>query len=306
MGSNPISATKRYAPKPQDRLRGRCCAIRAWYDTYKMPARSSDLFVKTFSLLTPVYAHARAAEFLTDLYASVAAQNLPPGWNLEWVVQEDGARPSLASVVDQIVGKDPRVLYGAHGIQGGPAIARNQAFHSSRGEVVFPVDQDDYLEPGGLSALIAALEEHSNAVYATGRTYEVDEHLVRTERSDFVDPGLVPAGHTLEIWNTQGVSTPWYPTATAYRRWAVELLGGWPANVAAEDTELLACITTAWDGVVVPEHTMTRRRWSGQITNDPVVLAAGPRARRVRHNRATLINAWRTGGLLGGPSNRRD
>jgi hypothetical protein len=172
--------------------------------------------------------------------------------------------------------------------------------------VVFPIDHDDYLEPGGLSPLIAALEEHSNAVYATGRTYEVDEQLVRTERSDFVDPGLVPAGHTLEIWNTRGVSTPWYPTATAYRRWAVELFGGWPANVAAEDTELLACITTAWDGVVVAEHTMTRRRWSGQITKDPVVIDAGADARRVRHNRATLINAWRTGGLLGGPSGRCD
>ena len=271
-----------------------------------MPAQSSDLLVKTLSVLTPVHAHVRAAEFLTDLYASVRAQHLPVGWNLEWVVQEDGAHPSLTDVVDEIVGKDPRVSYRAHRIQGGPAVARNQAFHASRGEVIFPVDHDDYLEPGGLSALIAALEESPETAWATGRTYEIDEHLVRTERSDFVEPGLVPAGHTLNLWNTQGVSTPWYPTATAYRRWAVELFGGWPANVAAEDTELLACITTAWDGIVVTAHTMTRRLWSGQITKDPVVLSAAANARQVRHNRATLINAWRTGGLLGGPSARCD
>lgn len=280
------------------------CAVGARPDTYEMPARSPDLYVRTFSLLTPVHAHSRAAEFLTDLYASVRAQQLPPGWKLEWVVQEDGAQPALAGVVNQIVGKDPRVSYRAHGMKGGPAIARNQAFHASRGEVVFPIDHDDYLEPGGLSALITALEEHADAAWATGRTYELDEKLARSERSDLVGPGLVPAGHTLEIWNTQGISTPWYPTATAYRRWAVELFGGWPANVAAEDTELLACITTAWDGVVVAAHTMTRRRWSGQITKDPVVIDAGVDARRVRHNRATLINAWRTCGLFGGTSSR--
>jgi glycosyltransferase involved in cell wall biosynthesis len=267
-----------------------------------VPAQSSDLSVKTLSVLTPVHAHARAAEFLTDLYESLRAQHLPSGWNLDWVVQEDGAHPSLADVVDQIVGKDPRVSYRAHRLQGGPAVARNQAFHASRGEVIFPIDHDDYLEPGGLSALIAALMESPGAAWATGRTYEVDEHLVRTERSDFVEPGLVPAGHTLRLWNTHGVSTPWYPTATAYRRWAVELFGGWPANVAAEDTELLACITTAWDGIVVTAHTMTRRLWSGQVTNDPVVISAAADARQVRHNRATLINAWRTSGLLGGPS----
>lgn len=257
--------------------------------------------MKIVSVLTPVLAHGRAAEFIADLYESIRSQNLPSGWALEWLVQEDGFNPLLADVVRQVVGDDPRVFYGAHLTQGGPALARNQAFHASQGEVVFSVDHDDCLVPDGLAALVNAFEAHPAAAWATGRTYEVDEYGVRTERHNHVGPGQVAAGHTLLIWNTEGVSTPWYPTATAYRRWALSLFGGWPANVVGEDTELLACVTAAWDGVVVEEYTMVRRIWSGQLTKDPVVVAAAADARRVRHARATMIDVWRAGRHIGSP-----
>lgn len=262
------------------------------------PARQ----LRTLSLLTPVHRHTRAVEYLTELYASVRAQQLPSGWVLEWVVWEDGEWPSLGEELLQAVDKDPRVLYGANGLQGGPAITRTQAFHASRGDVVFSIDHDDYLEPGGLHALLTALEAHPEAAWATGRTFEVTEGQDRRERTDYIVSGVVPAGYTLELWNTAGVSTPWYPTATAYQRWAVSLLGAWPANGAGgEDIELLACVTAAWGGIVIDEHTMTRRRWDGQNTRNPVVQAAAGDNRRARHKRATLIDSWRRSGLLGGP-----
>jgi glycosyltransferase involved in cell wall biosynthesis len=255
--------------------------------------------VRSVSLLTPVHRHDRVEAFLTELYTSIQQQDLPAGWTLEWVVREDGEHPVLGDLVRQIVGKDPRVVYGANHTQGGPAITRTQAFHDSCGEIVLGIDHDDYLEPGGLRAMVEALVTHPRAAWVTGKTFEMSEQGEHSERETFVSPGYINAGHTLRLWNTEGISTPWYPTATAYRRSVVAFLGGWPANIAAEDTELLACITAGWDGVVLDTPIMTRRRWSGQITKDPIVEAAAGAARRARHQRATLIHAWRQKSLLG-------
>ena len=49
------------------------------------------------SVITAAYAP--KAGYLPDTAASVAAQQLPPGWELEWLVQEDGDVPSLLDVV---------------------------------------------------------------------------------------------------------------------------------------------------------------------------------------------------------------
>jgi glycosyltransferase involved in cell wall biosynthesis len=262
-------------------------------------AEVNNLSLRTISLLTP--AHASVAQFLPELYRSIQSQLLPAGWVLEWVIWEDGDDPSLASVVAELVGKDPRVVYGASGRQSGPAVARTQAFHASRGEVVFGIDSDDVLEPGGLAKIIETFDTSHGIAWVTGATFEFDEHGNRTERSCLIAPGRLRAGQTIELWNTTGLSTPWYPTATAYQRWAVALLGGWPANVVAEDTELLACVTAAWDGMLIASPTMARRCWEGQMTKTPVLIEAAESARKARHARATLIDGWRRAGLLGTP-----
>lgn len=255
--------------------------------------------LSTVDLLTPV--HAGAAQFLPELYASIQAQLLPPGWSLRWLVQEDGDRPQLADTVRELAGKDPRVHYGANGRQGGPAIARTQAFHAGTGEVVLGIDADDVLEPGALAAVVETFSAHPAAAWMTGATFEFDADGHRAVRPCTLSPGPVPAGRLLELWNTTGLSTPWYPTATAYRRWAVLLLGGWPATIGGEDTELLACAAAAWDGVIVDAPVMARRLWPGQMTRTAPIVAATAPVRSNRHARATLIDGWRRAGLLAAP-----
>lgn len=267
---------------------------------YRRPDTTPVKFsMGTIDLLTPV--HAAGAQFLPELYASIQSQRLPAGWSLRWIVQEDGDTPQISETVRSLAGKDPRVLYGANGRQGGPAVTRTQAFHAGCGEVVLGIDADDVLEPDGLAAVIEAFQAHPKAAWVTGRTFEFSADGHRKIRSSLIPTGPLPAGRALELWDTTGLSTPWYPTATAYRRWAVLLMGGWPAAVGGEDIELLACVAAAWGGMIIDEPLMARRLWDGQITRTDPVIKVADRVRANRHARATLIDGWRRAGLLGTP-----
>lgn len=160
------------------------------------------------------------------------------------------------------------------------------------------MDQDDFLEPGGLGAIIEAFDKDPQLAYVAGTTYEIDESCVKKPRACTLPPGKVPAGSTLHLWNSEGLSTPWYPTATAFRRDIVTFFGGWPAHVAAEDTELLACVSAAFDGCLIEAGTVCRLLWEGQLTRTQVFLDTAAAARAARHRRATLIDGWRRLGRL--------
>ena len=53
--------------------------------------------VPLISVVTPV--HPGRGDLLAETAASVAGQVLPAGWDLEWLVQEDGGRTDLAEAV---------------------------------------------------------------------------------------------------------------------------------------------------------------------------------------------------------------
>jgi len=252
--------------------------------------------LQTFSILTCAFGP--GAQHLPELYDTIRQQTLPAGWALEWVVYEDGDIPVLESVVAGIVGKDPRVRYGSIGARRGQPVARTSAFHASTGDIAMGVDHDDLLEQGALASIIEAFETNTDIAYVAGTTWELDESGQKRQRERHIEAGIIPAGHTLELWNREGFSTPWYPTATAFRRDVVTFFGGWPANVAGEDTELLACVTAAFNGMIINANTVCRRIWEGQLTRTPAVIAAAEPARLARHSRATLVDSWRRTGRI--------
>jgi glycosyltransferase involved in cell wall biosynthesis len=73
----------------------------------------------TVSILTAVYAP--TAKYLPETIASVREQILPAGWDLEWIVQEDGVGPQLADQVNEL----PCVRYQANNAQLGLPHTRN-------------------------------------------------------------------------------------------------------------------------------------------------------------------------------------
>ena len=73
-------------------------------------------------------AHWSTADYIEEAMESLRGQVLPPGWNLEWIVQEDGANPSLG---DKLRRWDA-VSYAANGRQLGIAFTRNLALSRQR------------------------------------------------------------------------------------------------------------------------------------------------------------------------------
>ena len=99
------------------------------------------------SILSSVYAP--SATHLDETIASVQKLALPDGWELEWVVQEDGAEPSLG---DRLRTLDI-VNYQANSAQFGLAVTRNLALARVSGSLVQALDHDDILLPEALTTL---------------------------------------------------------------------------------------------------------------------------------------------------------
>jgi len=82
--------------------------------------------------------------------------------NVEIIVVDDGSTdPKTINILNGLSG----VTLIRQDNQGLPS-ARNAGFRVARGDYIFPLDADDWLEPDALSKLISALEESQDAAFA--------------------------------------------------------------------------------------------------------------------------------------------
>src|SRR5690349_19989941 len=109
-------------------------------------------FARMVSVITPAYRP--VPEYLLAAYESLRSQELPPGYEWEWVLQEDGG----TGVVQEILPSDSRV-HIAGGRRGAVALTRNLALACTRGELIKNLDGDDMLTPGTLMLDSQALSD---------------------------------------------------------------------------------------------------------------------------------------------------
>lgn len=112
--------------------------------------------------------HAPSARYLPEAYESLRTQELPPGWDWHWVIQEDGTTDEVASRVPD----DTRVTF-RQGRPGGPGVARTIALAHAEGEYVKVLDADDRLAPGTLARDLAALERDPGLGWATSSALDL-------------------------------------------------------------------------------------------------------------------------------------
>ncbi|MFF5483749.1 glycosyltransferase family 2 protein, partial [Streptomyces sp. NPDC012935] len=112
--------------------------------------------------------HGPSAEFLPQAHASLCAQELPPGWEWHWVIQEDGR----GDTVRPHVPRDPRVTF-RQGRPGGPGVARTLALAHTEGAYAKILDADDQLTPGALARDLAVLEGHPSVGWTTSRVLDL-------------------------------------------------------------------------------------------------------------------------------------
>jgi hypothetical protein len=214
------------------------------------------------SVITPVFDP--QPEFLLAAYESLRSQELPAGYEWEWLVQEDGT----TNIAREVLPSDAHISHGA-GRRGGVAITRNLAIARARGSLIKNLDQDDILTPGVLYRDITVLVSNPDIDWTTSRVLDL---LPNGETVGFEsDPpaGRLLPGFVFEHWRTHDYRLPVHPTSLCIRRQLLTALGGWMAVPGSDDTGLLIAASMISLGYFHSEVGLLYRKWPGQVTADP-------------------------------------
>ena len=111
------------------------------------------------SVIVPVY---NAEQFLGQCLDSILKQTYP---NLEVICVDDGSTDASLSICKQYREKDSRVRV-IHKDNEGVSCARNRGVASARGQFVFFIDADDYLDKNALKACMLHHNGRMNVIVA--------------------------------------------------------------------------------------------------------------------------------------------
>jgi glycosyltransferase involved in cell wall biosynthesis len=234
-------------------------------------------------VLTPV--HAASSQYLDAARDSVLSQQLPLGWKLEWLVQEDGG--AQGSDVPNRLRGDDRIKYASNGAQLGAAMTRNLALARAAGEYLQNLDSDDVLLPNALSTLIAAIDSSSSVHWAFGQADDLMPDGSRQSFPPWIPPfGLLKAGR-LNDWVAEHEGNWPIPCAgIMYRTATLRAVGGWAGLPIGEDIALLAALSQITDGWQDETITWLYRQHPDQISRHALQPQWSETARLVAVQRA--------------------
>ena len=134
------------------------------------------------SVIIPVY---NVEKYLTECVDSVLGQSYA---DYEIILVDDGATDSSGRMCDEYAQKDARIRV-IHQPNGGLSAARNTGMKAARGEYVYFLDSDDYIEPCALADLVeTAQREQADVVFFDGFVFfdecEEDGSVSRYIRKD--------------------------------------------------------------------------------------------------------------------------
>ncbi len=117
------------------------------------------------SVIIPVY---NVEKYLAECVDSVLGQSYI---DYEVILVDDGATDSSGTLCDTYAARDPRIRV-IHRENGGLSAARNTGLKAARGEYVYFLDSDDYIEPKTLELLATKAEqENADVVFFDGYVF---------------------------------------------------------------------------------------------------------------------------------------
>ncbi|MCM2393082.1 glycosyltransferase family 2 protein [Streptomyces albipurpureus] len=226
------------------------------------------------SVITAV--HAPAAHYLQDAYKSLCEQELPTGWDWQWVIQEDGESDDVAPHIPA----DPRISFG-QGRPGRAGVARTMGLSRAVGQYIKVLDADDMLTSGALARDLDALLGNPSIAWSTARVLDLlpDGSTVGFDQ----DPpeGPIERGAVLSHWKAHDFRAQVHPATLFARRDLVLALGGWMALPASEDTGLLLALSAVSRGWFTAQTGLLYRKWPGQVTSHASHIHEGERSARM-------------------------
>ena len=131
------------------------------------------------SILIPVY---NVEEYLRECVDSVINQTYE---NLEIILVDDGSTDSSGKICDEYAEKDSRVIV-VHKTNSGPSKTRNEGLKVAKGDYIYFLDSDDYIDNNTIEILVLTAQNH-------------DADLVFFSAECFCDDGFeVKQGYTIK------------------------------------------------------------------------------------------------------------
>ncbi len=199
------------------------------------PAPPVHLVPSSVSVLIPAFNEARVIE------ASVRRILGSVGVRIEVIVIDDGSTDGTSAVVDAAFGIDPRVRLMTLA-NGGKAQALNAALQVAKGDIVVALDADTQFENDTIAKLLRWFADPAiGAVAGNAKVGNVVNLITRWQAIEYVTAQNLErrALHLL------GAVTVVPGAVGAWRRTALDQVGGYPDDTLAEDQDLTIAIQRA-------------------------------------------------------------
>jgi cellulose synthase/poly-beta-1,6-N-acetylglucosamine synthase-like glycosyltransferase/peptidoglycan/xylan/chitin deacetylase (PgdA/CDA1 family)/spore germination protein YaaH len=196
------------------------------------------------SVIIPAYNEERVIEASVR---RVLASDYP---GLSVIIADDGSKDATSAVVQAAFGADPRVTLLTL-VNGGKAPALNRALLQATGEIIIALDADTQFEPETITRLARWFADPAiGAVAGDARVGNRNSIVTRWQAVEYITAQNLERRALAGF----GAMTVVPGAVGAWRRAALDMVGGYPEDTLAEDQDLTIAIQRAgWRVTYDPE-----------------------------------------------------
>jgi glycosyltransferase involved in cell wall biosynthesis len=197
----------------------------------------------TVSILVPLY---NQASFVAETFDSILAQTY-----IDWeiICVNDASKDNSLEVAAKYADKHSQIRVMSNKVNRGLPATRNIALGHSVGDLILPLDSDDWIEPDYLEKTVARMMDGVGVVSTWIHIFGLGRESTGAPGSSY--PIFVPTLEQITSGNTLAV-------CSLIRRETLLEVGGWPEDFTrgSEDWALWCSIVALnkWKIDVIPEY----------------------------------------------------
>lgn len=233
------------------------------------------------SIIIPAFNYER---YVARAIESALVQDYP---SVEVVVVDDGSTDGTAAVAKTFEARGVTVVSQENQ---GLAAARNTGIRHSKGDLLFFLDADDYLEPGAISRLSTEL-----AKFSSDWGMVACQAKVLLKDGSLIIPDNGPKQAREVTWRELMFGTR-FPCTVLIRREVLEVCGGFDAayhRLGCEDRDMWLRVAERFRIWSLPERWVVVAFHGANMSSNPERQLAGIRRCLGKALRSGQINTWR-------------